>query len=1185
MVWTPPGSAQQVRRPTIASLAEAMVAEKKVHHLLDLLKSHADYRQLLERMDHGPSTRHITGLAGTSLAYVAAALCHHCQRPAIYVAADSVAAERVREDIATWLGPTLTISFPPAGRVPLDLLADSHELDRRRLTALERLESGTPGVVVTTGEGMLERLPPPWSLRNATLDLHRGSRFDRDELLARLVQAGYTSADPVERPGEFVARGGLIDIYPFTQPVPVRIELAGDAVESLREFDPITQRSGTVREATTVFPARELVLDPATRSALETAIRNSLEATMLRLPSGRGEAASKLRDRANDHLYAPDRWVRRSYLPFAFELVHLVDYLPAHGLILVEELPRIVEQISTGEEVALDILARRMEEGKLLPEEAELYAPSSRLPDVLGRRSQVIFSLLPRKHDQAAIDFRAATPGNYRGRWPSLLKQLSAWREQDYVIGIMASQAPRVDAMVAGLRDAGVPAEVDLPARGRVTVMEGWLRQGFELADIHLAFLAESDVTSRGVTRKSSESRRAGIRIGDIRELREGDFVVHAQHGIGAFEGLQALTVASVTRDYLFIRYAGADRLYVPAEQVESIQKYVGPEGHEPRLNRLGGGEWARTRRRVQESVKALAFDLLRLQAQRQALPGHAFSPDGPWQADMEALFPYEETPDQLRCIREVKEDLERPHPMDRLVLGDVGYGKTEVAIRAAFKVAAEGRQVAVLVPTTVLAQQHYHTFRERLSGFPVKVELMSRLRRPAEQGQILELLSNGSVDIVIGTHRLLQGDVAFRDLGLLVIDEEHRFGVGHKERLKLLKRGVDVLTLSATPIPRTLQTALAGIRATSFIDTPPDDRRPVQTYVCEFGEDLAREAIFRELSRGGQVYYVHNRVETIYRTAERLRALLPGVRLAVAHGQMRENQLEDVFLRFVAGDYSVLVCTTIIEAGLDLPNVNTLIVEDADRLGLAQLYQLRGRVGRSNQLAYAYLTYRRGKVLSEIAEKRLATLREFTELGSGYRVALRDLELRGAGNLLGPEQHGFMVDVGFDLYCRLMEDAVKELRGEISAPKPDVQVDLAVSAFLPTAFVPDQRQRLDLYRRLLEAPDAPRLDDLEAELRDRYGDLPEPARNLLAVARLKLVANKTGLVALTQQGSRVSCRLAPGVRGDPESLARVMRWGRGRVQAAPPRSNDLLILKLEGVQGEEVVTYATAALRQYAGE
>ncbi len=1157
-----------------------------MRHFLDLLKFHAGYRQLLERLDAGWSTQHVTGLAGSALAYVTAGLVVHCKRPAIYVAADVAAAERAREHLSAWLGGKMTFSFPPAGRVPLEVLADSHELDRRRSGALEQLEGGTPGLVVTTGEGMLERLPPPGSLGEATLTIRQGRPLDREEFLAGLVKAGYAPADPVERPGEFVARGGLMDIYPFTRAAPVRVELAGDGVESLREFDPITQRSGAACDEVAIFPARELVLEPTRRSAFEKAVQDSLAATMSRLrAAGRHAAATRLRDRVHAHLHAMDAQGRRSYLPFAFELVHLVDYLPAGGLIFVEDLPRVVEQTRITEEVALDILARQIEEGRLLPEEVDLHAPSSQLPEVLSRRTQVAFSLLPREHDQPAVDFRCRNPGDYRGRRSSLLEQLNAWREQDYVVGLIAGDTARAEAMTKALVEAGLPAGPCPPLPGRVTVTEGWLGRGFELIDLRIAFLAESDITGRAPARRPSGTARSGRQIGDLRELRAGDYVVHVQHGIGAFEGVQNLTVGGVTRDYLFIRYAGADRLYVPAEQVESIQKYVGPEGHEPRLNRLGGGEWSRTRRRVQESVKRLAFDLLLLQARRQALPGHAFCPDGPWQADMEALFPYEETPDQLRSIREVKEDLERPHPMDRLVLGDVGYGKTEVAIRAAFKVATEGRQVAVLVPTTVLAQQHYGSFRERLSGFPLKIELMSRLRKPSEQTHTRELLRSGAADIVIGTHRLLQDDVVFRDLGLLIVDEEHRFGVAHKERLKLLKEGVDVLTLSATPIPRTLQTAVAGVRATSFIDTPPEDRHPVQTYVCEFGEDLVREAAFRELSRGGQVYYVHNRVQTIYRTAQRLTTLLPGVRLAVAHGQMRENQLEEVFLRFVAGEYSLLVCTTIIEAGLDLPNVNTLIVEDADRLGLAQLYQLRGRVGRSTRLAYAYLTYRRGKVLSELAEKRLATLREFTELGSGYRVALRDLELRGAGNLLGPQQHGFMVDVGFDLYCRLLEQAVQELKGESTRPRPDVQVDLAVSAYLPADFVPDERQRLDLYRRLAESPGLSHLDDLGRELQDRYGDLPEPAENLLAVATLRLLAIKAGFAALTHQGRRLSCRLAPGGRGDPLSLARVVKWGRGRVQASPPRSKDLLVFKLDGMGGREVVAYVTAALRQYLGD
>lgn len=1159
--------------------------------VLDLVARLPQCRDVLAEVARGAPVQTVVGPSRGAATLVAAALFRQLGRSCLYVVPDQLAVERVRDDLSAWLGDQTVLPFPSVGRVPVEVLAATPDLEAQRLTALERLAGPEPVVVVATGEAALERLVPPGVLAAARMAVAVGDRLDRDAFLAGLVRAGYQHQDPVERRGQFVVRGGLIDVYPLTAASPVRIELEDEEVWSIRGFDPATQRSTAPLSYVTIFAARELLLDEVCAGQVVEAIRGELEMAEARLrAAGRGPAATRLRSRVEAHLEAlvAGTEARRSYLPFAFPPVHLPDHLGPAGLVMVEEPARVAEHARRGEQLALEATARLLEEGALLPRETLTHAPAAELTRVLGRRQLVNFSLLPRSPDAGPagprINIRSRTLVGLGGRWNDFLTELGQWLDQGYVVCLAARDRSRADAMAAALADAAVPVSQDIPVPGRVVVAPAWLREGFELPEARLAVATEAEITGRPAPRRTLRAPPEGARIADYRELEPGDYVVHVNHGIGVFDGIQTLTVDGVARDYLFIRYAGTDRLYVPVDQIDMVHRYVGTEGHEPRVNRLGGTEWARTRRRVGQSVRKLAFDLVSLYARRQVLPGHACQPDGPWQADLEAAFPFEETPDQLRSIQEVKSDLERPHPMDRLLLGDVGYGKTEVAIRAAFKVVSEGRQVAVLVPTTVLAQQHFTTFSERLKGFPVEVRMLSRLRGQAEQADTLEGLRRGTVDIVIGTHRLLQDDVVFRDLGLLVVDEEHRFGVAHKERLKLLKEGVDVLTLSATPIPRTLHLALSGLRDTSFIGTPPEDRHPVQTYVCEYTDHLVREAVLREVARGGQVFYVHNRVKSIYRAAERLAGLLPGVRLVVAHGQMRETRLEEIFLQFVAGEHDVLVCTTIIEAGLDLPNVNTLIVEDADRLGLAQLYQLRGRVGRSDRLAYAYFTYRRGRVLTETAEKRLAALQEFTELGSGYRVALRDLELRGAGNILGPEQHGFMVAVGFDLYCQLLEEAVRELRGQKLPSRPEVQIELGIDAFIPESFIPDERQRLDVYRRLAGCRDVAGVEDVKRELEDRYGELPAPVHNLLAGVRLRELAILAGIGAIVQEGRRIRLRAAAARRPPDPAIARALKWGRGRVLPAPPRSNSLLVIRTEGMAKEALTDYLEALFREYLG-
>jgi transcription-repair coupling factor (superfamily II helicase) len=665
--------------------------------------------------------------------------------------------------------------------------------------------------------------------------------------------------------------------------------------------------------------------------------------------------------------------------------------------------------------------------------------------------------------------------------------------------------------------------------------------------------------------------------------LAPGDYVVHVTHGIGRFMGIRTLEAGGQRRDYLHIAYAGDDSLYVPVEQLDLVQRYQGPDDRPPKLSRLGGAEWSRAKERVKASVRELAEGLIKLYAARQARPGFAFGPDTPWQRDFEAAFPYEETPDQIRATEEIKRDMEAPRPMDRLLLGDVGYGKTEVALRAAFKAIMAGKQVAMLVPTTLLAEQHYATARARMAGFPIEVEVLSRFRSPADQRAVIEGLKDGRVDFVIGTHRLLGKDVAFRDLGLLIVDEEHRFGVAHKERIKQLKETVDVLTLSATPIPRTLHMTMIGIRDVSVIETPPEDRFPVETIVAEYDEDLVREAIRRELDRDGQVYYVQNRIAAMDGTLARLRRLLPDARIAVAHGRMDEDRLEDVMARFLAQEYDILLATSIIESGLDIPNVNTLIVEDADRLGLAQLYQLRGRVGRSSRLAYAYFTYRPDRTMTPEAEQRLAAIRDFTELGSGYQLALRDLEIRGAGNLLGPEQHGFVAAVGFELYTALLAEAVAELKGE-AAPEPvETALEFDVNAYLPDDYVDDHRQKIALYKRLVGAKDLATVEDLSREMAERYGPPPEPVLHLLRLARMRVMARQLGLAQVTHRGDRLVFRLArPGGVG-PEAVVALGRKYPGRLIQMTGKAPELG-LRLSSRSARDVLETALDALETMRG-
>ncbi|MBX6395793.1 MAG: transcription-repair coupling factor, partial [Alicyclobacillaceae bacterium] len=881
------------------------------------------------------------------------------------------------------------------------------------MQVLTRLAKGETPLLISPARAVDQPLPDIEIFRGFILHLRTGDGMDREKLTERLLHMGYERVDMVEARGEYAVRGGIVDIFPLADERAFRIEFFDDEIDAIRVFDPATQRSIEQVQECEIGPCTEVVASKDRIQAVGRVVRSQWERQREKVVD------EGHRERLDRYVGEDVRRLETGY-PFTglLRYIHLLyphptgllSWLPEDTLCLYVEPTRIRESLKQGQREEQEWELHGLEKGELLP---GLHRPPT-VGDagLTSHRQRILFSLLTRHTASArrSVSMSVRSMQQFHGQMHVLKQEWERWMRTGQRVIFVAANRERAERLQRVLEDYGMECDCvqDLvDDASRPQIIQGGISSGFEIPDLKLVVVTEQEV----FTAKRRQRRVSTVsdveRIKNYQDLKVGDYVVHVNHGIGQYMGIQTLEIDGIHKDYLYIRYAGNDKLYVPIDQIDQVQKYVGGEDKEPKLYHLGGSEWAKVKNRVRSSVRDIAEELVKLYAQRMSTPGHAFSPDTPWQKEFEAMFPYRETPDQLKAIEEIKRDMEQPRPMDRLLCGDVGYGKTEVAMRAAFKAVMDGKQVAVLVPTTVLAQQHYETFRERFSGFPITVEVISRFRTRGETTQILKNLRAGTIDIIIGTHRLLQKDVQFKDLGLLIVDEEQRFGVSHKERLKQLKTNVDCLTLTATPIPRTLHMSMLGVRDLSIIETPPENRFPVQTYVLEYDEVLVKEAIERELGRGGQVYFLFNKVQGIERMADRIRQLVPEARVAVAHGQMPEDELERVMLEFLHGESDVLVTTTIIETGLDIPNVNTLIVYDADHLGLSQLYQLRGRVGRSNRIAYAYFTYQPDKVLTEVAEKRLQAIKEFTELGSGFKIALRDLAIRGAGNLLGPEQHG----------------------------------------------------------------------------------------------------------------------------------------------------------------------------------
>ena len=1057
------------------------------------------------RMEH-PGMLCISGCVNSQKTHMMYALSDGIAYKVIVCSSESKARQVYEEyrmlDTDTYLYPAKDLLFYQAD-------IRSKELVKARMEVLAALIEKKAAVVVTSIDAFMDCLLPREVIRERVISIGAEDTVDLEELIRKLVWVGYEREAEISGPGQFAVRGGILDVYPLTEELPIRIELWGDEVDSIRTFDVDTQRS--------VENLSEVFLYPA-----------------LEFPTEEDQ--------------------RVSFLQY---------FDPKDTLLYLDEPVRILEKGEGVEKEFIEAGKRRVEAGyEVSNEEMKLYGVSEVVKE-MNRYCGVGFFTLPMKAKgfevRGSYDLQTKSVNPYNRSFELLTQDLKRLKRNGYRVVLLSGSRTRARRLAEDLRDYNLSSyysdDMEREVQpGEIMTAYGHITEGYEYPLLKFTVIAESDIFGN-VKKKKKRKIYEGRKIQSFSELKPGDYVVHENHGLGIYQGIEKIEVDRVAKDYMKIAYDKGGNLYIPATQLDLIQKYASADAKKPKLNRLGSQDWVKTKTRVRGAVKEIAKDLVELYAARQNQEGFVYGKDTVWQKEFEEMFPFEETEDQLLAIEAVKRDMESSKIMDRLICGDVGYGKTEIAIRAAFKAVQESKQVVYLVPTTILAQQHYHTFQQRMRDFPVRVDLMCRFRTSAQQKKTIEDTKKGLVDIVIGTHRVLSDDLKFKDLGLLIIDEEQRFGVQHKEKIKKLKENVDVLTLTATPIPRTLHMSLIGIRDMSVLEEAPQDRMPIQTYVMEYNDEMVREAIERECARSGQVYYVYNRVEDIAEIAAHIQKLVPDVNVAFAHGQMREQELERIMCDFIDGEIDVLVSTTIIETGLDISNVNTMIIHDADRLGLSQLYQLRGRVGRSNRMAYAFLLYRRDKMLKEIAEKRLAAIREFTDLGSGFKIAMRDLEIRGAGNLLGAQQHGHMEAVGYDLYCKMLNEAVKHLKGEMEEEDYTTTIDLNIDAYIPDTYISNEYQKLDIYKRIAAIESEEEMEDMVEELIDRFGDIPKKVEMLLTVAQLKALAHKVYVTAVEQKGDTYTFAMYERAKVCPEKIPALLKEFRDDLafKAEPP--------------------------------
>jgi len=1085
------------------------------------LRELAEFEEILKFKTKDTGMIRISGCVTSQKTHMMYALSDGCKYKVIACSSESKARHVYEEykflSVETYLYPAKDLLFYQAD-------IRSKELVKQRMEVIEAIITGNAVTVVTSFDGFMDALLPKEIIKERIVHIGSGDSMDMEEMAYRLVEIGYEREEQIEGPGQFAIRGGIMDVYPLTEEQPIRIELWGDEVDSIRTFDVDSQRSIENLQEVDIYPASEFPKEEE-------------------------------------------------------KSVSFLDYFtPEETILFLDEPVRLREKGEGVENEFMEAQKKRLESGYELTEaEVKLYT-TDEIVEKMNAFSSIGFYAIEMRckgmkiRNSYHLQTKSVNP--YNSSFELLTRDLKRLKRNGYRVVLLSGSRTRARRLAEDLRDYDLSSfyseemgrEV---GAGEIMTTYGHIAEGYEYPMLKFTVISETDIFGK-IKKKKKRKTYEGRKILSFTELKPGDYVVHENHGLGIYQGIEKIEVDKIAKDYMKISYAKGGNLYIPATQLDLIQKYASADAKPPKLNRLGTQEWTKTKTRVRGAVKEIAKDLVQLYAARQKQQGYVYGEDTVWQREFEEMFPFEETDDQRFAIEAVKKDMQSSRIMDRLVCGDVGFGKTEIAIRAAFKAVQESKQVVYLVPTTILAQQHYNTFCQRMKDFPVRVDLMCRFRTPAQQKKTIEDAKKGLVDIVIGTHRVLSNDLKFKDLGLLIIDEEQRFGVQHKEAIKKMKENIDVLTLTATPIPRTLHMSLIGIRDMSVLEEAPNDRMPIQTYVMEYNDEMVREAIERECARQGQVYYVYNRVEDIHEVAARVQRLVPDVTVAFAHGQMKERELEKIMFDFINGEIDVLVSTTIIETGLDISNANTMIIHDADQLGLSQLYQLRGRVGRSNRMAYAFLLYRRDKLLKEVAEKRLAAIREFTDLGSGFKIAMRDLEIRGAGNLLGAQQHGHMEAVGYDLYCKMLNEAVRHLKGEIDEETYNTTIDINVDAFIPDNYIPNEYQKLDIYKRIAAIETDEEMEDMMEELIDRFGDIPKKVEKLLEVARLKALAHTVYVTAIEQKGEKLIFTMYEKAKVNPVKIPALITSFKGKLQFNAAAENPYFVYQKKSVNKKE---------------
>lgn len=1141
-----------------------------------------NFKNVLSAINKRKFPIEITGLADSGRSYFIDGLYENNTKSILVLTNSDVEAKNIYEDLSFYI-PNVYY-FPSKEVVFYNVYAISGDLRWERLKVIREMLREGKKIIVASIESIASVYILPELYIDYTINLSVGDNVKLDILVEKLIQSGYERVSIVEGKGEFSIRGGILDVYPPISSVPYRVEFFDDEIDSIRSFNTESQRSIEKFNNIEIFPAKEMILSKEDVQRGYTNIKEDLNKALESLREDK-EARERIESSTLASLeLLKENWNFEnidSFIPYFYEKTsNFLEYMK-DSIIIMNDVQRCMGKLNSIHFEFTQNYAELLQRGSILLGQARLVVNKEEIIERLGLSSLIMLNSMIKDDKYFIPDikqgFEQVSLNGYGGKLDLLIEDIKSRKSKGYKTVILSGTRPRGERLVETLRDREIESVyrdvVDEIDYGQVVITFGNQIKGFEYPELKLSVISDKEVFGKS-KRKATRVNKKGVgKIKSFSELKPGDYVVHTNHGIGVYKGIKQLEVQGHKKDYLELSYNSGDKLYVPVEQLDLVQKYIGSEGKSPKVNKLSGTDWIKAKNKVKRAINEIAEELVKLYAVRATLKGHKFSNDTVWQKQFEEEFPYDETPDQLNAIEEIKKDMESGKAMDRLLCGDVGYGKTEVAIRAAFKAVMDGKQVAILVPTTILAEQHYNNLVQRFSDFPIKIDMISRFRTSAQVKATLQEVKAGNIDILIGTHRVLQSDVQFKDLGLLIVDEEQRFGVTHKEKIKNIKKNVDVLTLTATPIPRTLHMSLTGIRDISVIETPPEERYPVQTYVVEYNDQLISDAILREIDRGGQVYFVYNRVNTIREMASYLSKLVPSARIAIAHGQMAERELEKVMLEFMKNEYDILLCTTIIETGLDIQNANTMIIHDADHFGLSQLYQLRGRVGRTNRIAYAYLTYKKDKVLTEVAEKRLKAIKDFTQLGSGFKIAMRDLEIRGAGNIIGAAQHGHMASVGYDLYCRMLEDTVRLVKGEIDKEPFETTVDIKIDAYIPSEYIKDEVQKIEVYKKIASIDSKESMMDIQEEIEDRFSDIPPSLYNLINIAYIKAIANKSGIEEIKERNLEVEIKFQNREIISQELVKGIMKKYSNKIMFKMG-DNPILGYQLKGHKKEELIDY-----------